>query len=146
MERQRIEGTEMEIFVGNWKTNGRMFETNENPEMEIIGTDTYELILDGFFLLHKADVLMGNEKSKTFEIIWLNHDDDQASLQHYNNAGSLGLMSGRLKLREWMISGEELRFHGKFNENYDQLSGRWQKLDSQKKWVNFIEIQLNRIL
>ena len=58
MERQRIEGTEMENFVGNWKTNGRLFETYENPEMEIIGTDTYELILDGFFLLHKALVIV----------------------------------------------------------------------------------------
>jgi hypothetical protein len=114
--------------------------------MDIIGTDTYELILDGFFLLHKADVIMGKEKSNTLEMIWLNQPDCHVSLQHYNNAGSFGLMSGRLKQREWKITGDELRFDGKFNENCDQLSGLWQKLDSQKKWVNFIEIELRRIV
>lgn len=144
MERKRIEQSDFKVFIGKWSTEGRIFGTGENPETRISGTDTYESILDGFFLLHTADVLIGKEKSKTFEIMGFMESDAQVSLQHYNNAGSFGLMSGSLINGEWKIRGTELRFDGKFTENRNVLTGNWQKLDNQKKWVNFIEIKLIR--
>jgi Protein of unknown function (DUF1579) len=144
MERQRIEHSDFRVFIGKWKTEGRVFQTSESPEMEIIGTDTYEPILDGFFILHKADVLIGKEKSQTLELMWFPDVNSQVCLQHYDNTGSSGLMSGKLENGEWKITGEELRFDGKFSENYDELSGNWYRMDNKKKWVNFIEIKLTR--
>ena len=144
MENQRIEDSDFKNFIGEWKTEGRVFGTDQTPEIQIIGTDTYESILDGFFILHKADVLIGKEKSQTLELMWLLNADDKVSLQHYNNTGSSGLMSGLIKNHEWEIRGDELRFDGKFSENCNELSGNWQRLDNQKKWVNFIEIKLTR--
>jgi hypothetical protein len=144
MERRRIEYSDFRVFIGKWKTEGRVFQTSESPEMEIIGTDTYEPILDGFFILHKADVLIGEEKSQTLELMWFPDVNNQVSLQHYDNTGSSGLMSGKLENGEWKITGKELRFDGKFSENYDELSGNWYRMDNKKKWVNFIEIKLTR--
>jgi hypothetical protein len=144
MERKRIEHSDFKVFIGKWSTEGRIFGTDESPEMEIIGTDTYEPILDGFFLLHQADVLIGNVKSKTFEIMGFMESDAQVSLQYYNNVGAFGLMSGSLTNGEWKIRSKDLRFDGKFTENRNELTGTWQKLDNQKKWVNFIEIKLLR--
>ena len=144
MENQRIEDSDFKNFIGEWKTEGRVFGTDQTPEIQIIGTDTYESILDGFFILHKADVLIGKEKSQTLELMWLLNSNEKVSLRHYNNTGSSGLMAGELRRKEWTIKGDELRFDGKFSDNFDELSGNWQRLDNQKKWVNFIEIKLTR--
>ncbi len=117
---------------------------DNNPEIKIVGTDTYELILDGFFILHKADVLMGNEKSQTFEIIGLDKTDNQATLEHYNNQGSSGKMTGTLKSNELKIDGEALRFRGQLNGSENQIKGMWEKLDNQNEWESFLEMKLTK--
>lgn len=55
---------------------------------------------------------MGNEKDQTFEISGLDKTDNQATLEHYNNQGSSGKMTGTLKSNELKINGEALRFRG----------------------------------
>ena len=37
--------------------------------MKIIGTDTYECLPREYFLLHKVDVLVGDDKNETFEVV-----------------------------------------------------------------------------
>lgn len=97
MANNRIENTDFNKLIGKWKTEGRVLTTGNNSEMKIKGTDTYEIILDGFFILHKADVLMGNENSQTYELIGLDNNDQRAIFEHYNNQGSSGRMTGHLK-------------------------------------------------
>ena len=144
MNKTRIENTEFKKLIGKWKTEGRILATDNNPEMKIVGTDTYELILGGFFILHKADVMMGNEKSQTFEIIGLDETDNQATLEHYNNQGSSGKMTGTLKSNELKINGKALRFRGQLNNNENQIDGRWEKLDYQNEWEIFLEMKLTK--
>ena len=54
--------------------------------------DSYELILDGNYILHKADVMMGNERSETFELIKLYSSLDKAKMQYFNSKGEEGTM------------------------------------------------------
>lgn len=145
MNDKRIENTEFRKLIGNWKTEGKILANQNSPEMEIIGTDTYELILNGFFILHKADVIMGNEKSETFELIGLDNKNDQATLEHYNNHGSSGKMNGNLINNELTINGEFLRFKGNLNESENQLVGTWKKMDNRKVWTTFLEMKLTKI-
>lgn len=144
MNKKRIENTEFKKLIGKWKTEGRIWSTDENYELAITGTDTYELILGGFFILHKADVLMGNENSQTFEIIGLDETNNQATFEYYNNQGSLGKMLGTLKNNELKINGKELRFQGQLNDSEKEINGTWEKLDNQKNWIKFIEMKLTK--
>lgn len=144
MKNNRIESTEFKKLIGKWKTEGRILATDNNPEMKIAGTDTYELILGGFFILHKADVVMGNEKSQTFEIIGLDETGNQATLEHYNTQGSSGKMTGTLKSNELKINGKVLRFRGQLNDSENQINGTWEKLDNQNAWESFLEMKLTK--
>jgi len=144
MENSRIENTDFKKLIGKWKTNGRILKTDKNPELKITGTDTYEAILGGFFILHTADVLMGNEKSQTYEIIGLDKTNAQLILQHYNNQGSSGKMTGTLKNGELKLNGDGLRFKGQFSDNDNQIIGTWEKLTNQKKWVEFLKMNFTK--
>ena len=144
MNSNRIENTEFIKLIGKWKTEGRILATANNPEMKITGTDTYELILGGFYILHKADLLMVNENSQTFEIIGLNGTNGQATLEHYNNQGSSGKMTGNLKNGHFTINGGGLRFRGQFGNNEKQLNGTWEKMTDHNKWVEFLQMNLTK--
>ncbi len=144
MNKNRIENTEFKKLIGKWKTEGRILSTDENSELQITGTDTYELILGGYFILHKADVLMGNENSQTFEIIGLDETNNQATFEYYNNHGSLGKMLGTLKNNELKIIGKELRFQGQLNDSENKINGTWEKLDNQMNWKKFLEMKLTK--
>lgn len=121
-----------------------MLAADQNSEMKITGTDTYELILDGFFILHKADVLMGNERSQTIEIIGFDATNNQAILDHYNNQGFSGKMTGTVKRNELKIAGKELRFQGRLNEGGNQINGTWERLDNRQEWKSFLRIKLTK--
>ncbi|OAV46312.1 DUF1579 family protein [Lewinella sp. 4G2] len=144
MNNNRIENTEFKKLIGKWKTEGRILATENSPEMKITGTDTYELILNGYFVLHKADVMMGKERSKTFEIIGLDPQNDRITLEHYNNQGASGKMSGTLKNNELKIYGEMLRFKGKLNASDNQLIGTWEKKDDLGEWKSFLGMKLTK--
>jgi hypothetical protein len=145
MQKDRIENTDFNKLIGKWKTEGWILKTSQNPEMKITGTDIYEIILDGFFILHTADVLMGNEKSLTHEIIGFDKQNDQATLQHYNNQGSSGKMTGTLKDDEFRINGDGLRFKGHFSKNNKEIVGVWEKSADQKNWVEFLKMNFVKI-
>lgn len=144
MGNQRIEDTEFKKLVGKWKTEGKVLATKDSPEMRIEGTDTYEFMLSGFFILHRADVMMGNERSQTFEIIGFDSQNNQATLEHYNNHGASGKMTGTFTDNELKIIGESLRFMGKLNNSNNQLLGTWEKLNNQNEWKSFLEMKLTK--
>lgn len=142
MGKTRIEDSPFNKLIGQWETEGRRLE---NPETEIKGKDIYSPILDGFFILHKADVEIGKEKSQTYEIIGPDQSGNQAKMQHYNNSGASGIMLGRLKGDSYSINGEKLRFKGRFGHNNNTLTGMWQQLTDKKEWRDFIVIKLTKI-
>ncbi len=145
MDNNRIENTDFKKLLGKWKTEGVILKTDKNSEMKITGTDSYDIILDGFYMLHTADVLMGNEKSQTYEIIGLDKTSDKAVLQYFNNQGSSGKMSGTLKNAELKFSGNGLQFGGRFSNNDNVISGTWTKLNSENNWVEFLKMNFTKI-
>src|SRR5688500_2488330 len=56
-------------FVGKWKTRGRIPENGSTPEVFVEGTDTYEWLPGDYFLKHSVDVMMGEDRNQTLEII-----------------------------------------------------------------------------
>lgn len=131
-------------FIGNWNTEGIMPSSNNQPEIEIIGIDTYEWIVDGCFMLHKADVRIGNENSKTHEIIGYDHVNNRYTMQHYNNRGDSGFMTATVNDNIWTFTGEGLRFKGGFNEHEDVFSGVWEQFTDSKTYTHLMDIKLSK--
>jgi hypothetical protein len=65
----------------------------DDSRVRITGTDTYELLAGGFFLIHHVDVLVGDKPVRAIEIIC---DYDAASglftARAYDNDGSVTAM------------------------------------------------------
>ncbi len=139
---KKIEISNFKRLVGIWKTTGEIKSGKEN--LKLIGLDSYELILDGNFILHKADVKMGNERSETFEIIGLESSSEMAKMQYFNSKGEDGIMWSSIFNNEFNIEGNGLKFNGTINEENTRISGKWYIQTESEGWIDFIDLLLEK--
>jgi hypothetical protein len=56
----------LHAIAGRWKTSGHVIG---NPAIPVDGTDTYEVLPGGYFLVHHVDVTVGEHPVRAIEII-----------------------------------------------------------------------------
>jgi hypothetical protein len=91
-------------LVGRWRPEGYIVGDARVP---ITGTDVYEWLPGGFFLVHHVDVVIGDQKVQAIEIIG---EDDQATdsftARAYDNLGNVTIMRARVDDRVvWTFTG-----------------------------------------
>jgi hypothetical protein len=138
----KIETTNFKRLIGVWKTSGQVLI--ENQTKNLAGTDTYEFILDGNYILHKADVLMGNEKSETYEVIGLDSSSEKAIMKYFNSKGENGVMTSQINENDFQINGDKIKFAGKINDKNTELVGKWFRQSEDLSWSQFIEMKLEK--
>lgn len=137
-----IQYQELAKFVGTWNTTGRVLATKTSAEIIISGTDTYEWLPGKFFLLHKAAVWMGNDKSETFEIIGADRNKQLFTMQYYDNKGNSGSMTATYVDGVWTYLGDTLQFNGCFKNNDKEFSGIWKQSTDGESWTHIMDIKL----
>jgi hypothetical protein len=80
-------------LVGHWRSEGYLVD---DPSVRVVGTDTYELLAGGFFLVHHVDVVVGTKPVRAIEIIG-DYDADSGSFAAtaYDNDGNITGMRAR---------------------------------------------------
>src|SRR6187551_235054 len=136
----KIETSNFKRLIGVWKTEGTILTNNDNSKL--IGTDSYEFILNGHYILHKADVKMGNEKSQTFEIITLDNSTEKARMQFYDSKGESGSMTSSIIENNFKIEGDKIKFEGTIDNENSEIVGKWFLQGENNKWTEYIDLKL----
>jgi len=140
-----MENTQKSNFarlIGLWKTTGII--KSEHEDLNLVGVDSYEWMLNGQYILHKADVKMGNEKSETFEIIKMDVTTKLATMYYFNSNGEDGTMSSKISNGIFEINGDGLKFHGSIDTENTSIVGKWYSKNDKDEWVEFIELNLEK--
>lgn len=135
----------LEIFVGEWRTEGKVLATESSPAVPFTALDTYEWLPGGFFLLHHVDARMGDMEVKTLEVIGYDAEGQTYTTRSYDNHGSSSAYQGILSDRAWTIFGDSERFHGEFSEDGNTLVGRWEQCRDGSAWTPWMDIRLTRV-
>ena len=138
----KIETSNFKRLIGVWKTEGSI--TTEKGTLKLLGTDSYDLILEGNYILHKAEVKMGNEENETFEIISLEKSPNKAKMQYFNSKGESGLMISTLLKNNFMINGDKIKFEGSIDDKNTKIVGKWYLQSENNEWTIFIDLTLER--
>ena len=136
------ENSNFKRLIGIWKTSGEII--SDSTTQVLSGTDSYEFILDGNYILHKAAVLMGNEKSETFEIIGIDNSSGKAKMHYFNSRGESGIMKSTIDGNNFLINGKGLKFEGTINAKNTEVSGYWFLQKENKEWTKFIDLKLEK--
>lgn len=140
----KIESSNFKRLIGTWNTQGKIY--SEENTLVLAGTDSYEFILNGNCILHKAEVKMGDEEVETFELILLDTSLEKVAMHYYNSKGETGAMKGTLEENEFNIENESLKFDGRINEENSELVGKWYRIADDGRWVVFIDLKLTKQL
>jgi Protein of unknown function (DUF1579) len=81
-------------LVGRWRSEGHI--VGEVP-VSIAGTDVYEWLAGGFFLVHHVDVMVGQQRVQALELIG-SYDPatDSFTARAYDNLGNVTIMRARV--------------------------------------------------
>lgn len=130
-------------FVGRWETRGEVLASPSAPAMAFAGTDTYEWLPGGFFLLHRVDVQMGEERVQALEVIGWNADRGAYVARSFDHRGGEEVMHATLLDGAWTFTGDASRFTGRFDERGTTLSGRWERRAGEQ-WLPWMEVRLRK--
>ena len=67
------------------------------------------------------------------------------TMQHYDSQGNSGFMSATHIGNNWTLQGDSLKFTGGFKSDHKEFSGRWEQLNPNGSWADFMDINLNRV-
>jgi hypothetical protein len=133
----------LEPFVGTWHTEGLLKVNGKNGDLKITGTDSYEWLPGGFFLLHRVDVHIGSEHKEAIEVIGYNESGKTFQMQYFDNEGNTGTMGANVRNGVWTFLDKSMRFTGRFNDDKNVMEGAWEQfLDG--KWVHWMKIKLTK--
>ena len=99
----------LHFLIGSWGTEGSIFADGDEQAAIIKGTDVYELVLGGHFILHQADVVMDNKRVIVLEMIGEYDPSDQSwQMRSFDNHGNFTTMKASLNEGYLQITGVEL--------------------------------------
>lgn len=135
----------LSVFVGKWNTEGQLRATPSNPAVKIIGTDIYEWLPGGFFLVHRVDVRMGDEEVKSVEIIGYDASSNIYPMRYFDNKGNSGTSQAIVRNGDWIFIGESERSTVTFSDNNNIITASWERLSDGSNWSPWMEVKLTRV-
>lgn len=143
MENKKQNHENLAQFVGEWKTEGKVLADSTNPELEIKGIDTYDW-LPGNHLLHTVDVMMGDQKETSFEIITYDEPTEKFLFRSFDASGKINTMEGIYEAGFWMVTDGFMRVKFSFSKDGNTLIGIWGKSQNGFDWAKWMDIKLTK--
>ena len=133
----------LSFLLGTWKTEGQVLATKDSEAVQFNGTDSYESVLNGSFVLHKVDIMMSGERVEVIELIGTNKDGSYLLLS-FDNTGTTSTMQAVLQNNGVMNIYDDSKRAILVQVNNNELRGEWQKNEAGN-WVDWMKLTLTRI-
>jgi hypothetical protein len=147
-------------LVGRWRSEGHIVG---DPAVPITGTDIYEWLPGGFFLLHRVDVMIGEQPVQALELIGeYDPATDAFVARAYDNLGNITLMQARVDEQGvWRFSGggdvapvaQPLDAEGggavrstlTISADRSGMRARWERSDDGASWQPWMDMTFTRM-
>jgi Protein of unknown function (DUF1579) len=147
-------------LVGRWRSEGHI--VGEAP-VPITGTDIYEWLAGGFFLVHHVDVVIGQQRVQALELIGpYDPATDAFTARAYDNLGNVTIM--RAKVDEhgvWTFTGGgdvapvaqpaaadasgAVRSTLTISPDRAGMTARWERSDDGASWQPWMDMTFTRM-
>lgn len=136
---------ELEALIGTWDSEGYVITTDDAPPIRISGTDQYEWVCGGRFLLHRVDVRVGEEKVEAIELIGGSDGLEKGyPMRSFDNQGAFSVMhASRRDDGGWMFCGETARARLEIAGDGSTMKAHWEELRSAG-WHPWMEMEFRR--
>lgn len=133
-------------FAGIWDTEGEVLAGPLGQPVKFKGTDTYEWLPGGYFMLHRFDANMPDGHVVGIEVVGYDRERLTYPFHSFDSNGNATLLQGRIENDRWIIEGESLRFIGSFTDKEMVLGGVWEiRAGEGFAWQPWMEVRLKKV-
>jgi uncharacterized protein DUF1579 len=147
-------------LVGRWRSEGHI--VGEVP-VPITGTDIYEWLPGGFFLVHHVDVVIGEQTVQAIELIGeYDPTNDSFTARSYDNQGNITIMRARVDEHGvWTFTGGgdvasvarpssagasgAVRSTLTVSTDGNNMTARWERCDDDASWQPWMDMTFTRL-
>ena len=133
-----VGGVLQEILV----SEGETVPGPSGQATRIAGTDTYEWLGGGFFVVHRVDVRFGDEHVEAIEIIGYDAASGTYPTHAFDSQGSASTYRMRERDGTWTITGGTER--STLAPDGAGMRASWERTDDGRTWLPWMEIRLTR--
>jgi hypothetical protein len=148
------------VLVGRWRSEGHIVGDAPIP---IIGTDIYEWLPGGFFLVHHVDVVIGDQRVQAIEILGEYDPATDSFLgRAYDNLGNVTSMRARVDDHGvWTFTGggdvapaarpasattsEAARSTLTVSADRSSMRAKWEGSDDGSTWQPWMDMTFTRM-
>lgn len=134
----------LEALIGRWSTEGETVDGPSEPPARIAGTDTYEWLGGGFFVVHRVDVRFGDEQVEAIEVIGYDAASGTYPTHAFDSRGGATTYQMRERDGTWTITGETERSTLAPAGDGATMHASWERSDDGRTWRPWMEIRLAR--
>lgn len=144
---------QLERFLGTWTVRGRQLAGPVGPAADIAGTESYEWLQGGQFLVHRFDARLGDDAAACIEITGYDPPSGAYPTHTYYNDGRSNDWQGRFDERgRWILTGEwpmpdgraTVRCTMEFTDGGATRTARWESSKDGARWEPFWEVRATR--
>jgi Protein of unknown function (DUF1579) len=147
-------------LVGRWRSQGHVMA---EPPVPVEGTDVYEWLPGGFFLVHHVDVVVGDQPVQAIEIIGeYDAATDSFTGRAYDNLGNVTVMRARVDDDGvWTFTGAgdvapvarpssadasgAVRSTLTVSPDRSSMTARWERSDDGASWQPWMDMRFSRM-
>jgi hypothetical protein len=135
----------LDVLVGRWRTKGRVTGGSPEEESEIVGTDTYEWLAGGFFMLHWVDVTIGGAEVHTLEVIGYDESAKHYSTRFFDGQGNTGTYIASASDGVWVFSTEGARAYLRVDPELARMEATWERSTEDGAWERWMELEFTKL-
>ncbi|GAA2076086.1 DUF1579 family protein [Actinomadura alba] len=141
------ENRRLDALVGHWRSRGQTVATPSEPTIRIAGTDTYEWLAGGFFLIHRVDVRMGDDQVEVIEMIG---PYDPATrtypMRSFDNHGNFTTMQASVSDDGvWTFAGDSERATLVIAPDRNAMTASWERTDDGSGSRHWMDMNFTRL-
>lgn len=135
----------LDFLVGEWNTTGEIVAGAAGPVVKIRGTDAYEWVSGGAFLLHRVDVTIGAERVEVVELIGYDEAQKDYSMVSFDSSGQTTTMRAAFNEKgALIISGQQMMSVLVASANGSEMEAHWLKSDDGARWYSWMQMWFNK--
>jgi hypothetical protein len=150
----------LDALVGRWRTHGHLVG---GPPAPIAGTDIYEWLPGGFFLVHHVDVVIGEQRVQALELIGeYDPATDTFTARAYDNLGNVTIMRASVDEHGvWRFTGGgdvapvarpadaevggAVRSTLTISPDRSGMTAKWERSDDGARWQPWMKVSFTRM-
>lgn len=145
------EQKQLAVWVGKWNSEGQSYAEGHSNEslkassVKMASVETFEWLLDGFFLVHRWDGHVGGAAFKGMEVIGYDASSQSYISRFFDNAGNTPTYNVIVRDNVWTYIGELQRATFEFSDEGNTMTIHWDwKKTEDENWLPLCDLTASK--